>query len=76
LWLIGAIFINKKSTTLTMPKKCVICGGDPQYVIKDTSDAYCQECAIDCFNDTSLLLSVEEQAKNLKELLKEKTSKD
>lgn len=54
-----------------MPKKCIICDEPAHYVIKDTSDAYCQECAIECFNDTSLLLSVEEQAQELKKLIKE-----
>jgi len=54
-----------------MPKKCIICDNPAQYVIKDTSDGYCQECAIECFNDTSLLLSVEEQAQELKKLIKE-----
>ena len=54
-----------------MPKKCIICGDEARYVIKETSDFYCQECAIECFNDTSLLQSVEEQARQLKNLVNE-----
>jgi hypothetical protein len=51
-------------------KKCIICGENAEYIIKDSSDAYCAECAIDCFSDTSVLVHVEEQAKELKELVK------
>jgi len=59
-----------------MGKKCIICGADAIYIIKDTSDAYCQECALDCFNDVSFLQKVEEQALELKELIKDRIEEE
>ncbi|MBW2987390.1 hypothetical protein KY336_02460 [Candidatus Woesearchaeota archaeon] len=55
-----------------MGKKCMICGQEAVYMIKNTSDAYCKDCASDCFSDLSFLQSVEEQAQELKELVKQK----
>ena len=49
-----------------------MCGEKADYCIKDTSDYYCEECAVDSFNDISVLLKVEEQAKALKEIIKER----
>ncbi len=40
-----------------------------QYLIKDTADYYCKECAIQCFGDLGLLITVEEQARKLKEMI-------
>ncbi len=59
-----------------MGKKCIICGADAAYIIKDTTDAYCKECALDCFNDVSFLQKVEEQALELKELIKNRIEED
>lgn len=55
-----------------MDKRCIMCREPAKFVIKNSSDTYCEECAIECFSDTSLLLHVEEQARELKELIKEK----
>ncbi len=55
-----------------MGKKCIICTEDAKFKIKDTSDYYCQECAEENFNDLSLLVTMEEEAKRLKEYLKER----
>ena len=55
-----------------MVKKCIICNDEAGYKIKDTSDYYCQECAEENFNDLNLLVTMEEEAKRLKEYLKEK----
>jgi hypothetical protein len=57
-----------------MVKKCIICNDEAGYKIKDTSDYYCQECAEENFNDLNLLVTMEEEAKRLKEYLKEKMS--
>lgn len=46
-----------------MPKKCLICSETAQYVIKDSSDFYCMECAEEHFGDLSLLIKLEESAK-------------
>jgi hypothetical protein len=50
----------------------MICGQEAIYMIKNTSDAYCKDCASDCFSDLSFLQSVEEQAQELKEFVKQK----
>ncbi|MBW2994955.1 hypothetical protein KY312_01245 [Candidatus Woesearchaeota archaeon] len=52
-----------------MPKKCIICGEDALYLVKGTNNAYCEECAVDCFNDTSFLQNVEESALELKGII-------
>jgi len=55
-----------------MGKKCIICNEEACYKIKDTSDYYCQECAEENFSDLNLLITMEEEAKRLKEYLKER----
>lgn len=40
-------------------------------MIKDTSDYYCGECAEEHFGDIALLVKMEAEAQNLKELLKD-----
>jgi hypothetical protein len=57
-------------------KKCLICGEEGEYIIKNTSDVYCKDCATDCFSDLSFLQKVEEQAQELKQLVKEKMEED
>lgn len=54
-----------------MPKKCIICGGDAQFHIKDSSECYCEDCAKENFSDLNLLQRVEQQALKIKELMKE-----
>jgi len=52
-------------------KKCIICGEEAKYNIKDTSEFYCTDCAKEHFNDISVLITVEEQAKKIKKLIEE-----
>ncbi|MBI4152656.1 hypothetical protein HY495_03005 [Candidatus Woesearchaeota archaeon] len=54
-----------------MSKKCIICNAEAGYMIKDTSDYYCGECAEEHFGDIALLVKMEAEAQNLKELLKD-----
>jgi len=56
-----------------MGKRCIICGEDAQYSIKGTSDFYCEPCAKEHFDDLEVLVSVEEQAKKIKQLIEEKS---
>ena len=50
-----------------MPKKCIVCEEkEAKYKIKGSSEFYCEECAEEHFNDISLLIKVEKQAKALK----------
>jgi len=55
-----------------MAKKCIICNKEAAYRVKDTPDFYCEECAEENFGDISMLVNVEEEAKRLKEFLKQK----
>ncbi len=59
-----------------MGKKCIVCDMEAAYKIKDTSDYYCQECALEHFSDLNLLLKVEEEAQRLKQLVEEKEPKN
>jgi hypothetical protein len=52
-----------------MPKKCIVCGEDAVYGIKDTSNYYCDECAAENFSDLAMLVKVEEIARKLKQKL-------
>jgi len=55
-----------------MVKKCVICSKPAVYMIKDTADYYCEECAEENFADISMLIKVEEEAQRLKEFVNQK----
>jgi hypothetical protein len=59
-----------------MPKRCIICGEQAEYLIKDTSDYYCKDCAAENFGDITMLVKVEEQAKILKKLVERAGSSD
>lgn len=43
-----------------MTKKCVVCGEEAAYLIKGTSDKYCNDCAEENFADVSLLETIEQ----------------
>jgi tRNA U54 and U55 pseudouridine synthase Pus10 len=49
-----------------MVKKCIVCRDEAEYRIKDTSDFYCEECAGENFADMGMLLTLEEEAQQLK----------
>ncbi len=55
-----------------MAKRCILCGEEAKFKIKDSTDFYCQDCAEDSFSDLDLLVKVEEEAQQLKNALKEK----
>ena len=57
-------------------KKCIICDIEAEYMIKDTSDYYCKDCAEGYFADLKMLLKLEEEAIKLKEVLKEKLASE
>ena len=54
---------------IKMPKKCYICEEPAVYQIKGTANYYCKKCAKELFNDTKLLLKIEEEAKKLKKFI-------
>ena len=53
-----------------MGKKCVICEGEADFVVKGTSDYYCKQHAEEFFGDISVLQSIDAQARELKDMLK------
>lgn len=57
-----------------MPKKCIICGKEAEFVIKNSSEAYCAECAKEHFSDISFLQKIEDEAQKLNKFIKEKQS--
>lgn len=57
-----------------MGKKCIICGEEAEFVIKNNSEAYCAECAEEHFSDISYLEKIEGEAKKLEAFIKEKQS--
>jgi hypothetical protein len=53
-----------------MAKKCVICNeNEAEFMVKDTSAFYCQECAETNFGDITLLVKVEDEAKKLQQFI-------
>ncbi len=52
-----------------MPKKCIICGEEAKFGIKDTSDYYCRHCAEEHFADLSMLIRVESAAQKIKKMI-------
>ncbi len=59
-----------------MGKRCIVCNEIAEYMIKDSSDYYCEECAQENFADLNLLIKVEEEAQQLKKILEEKEGLD
>lgn len=55
-----------------MAKKCIICGNEAEFCVKNSSECYCQNCAEEQFGDLDLLVKVEEEAQKLKDMLDEK----
>jgi len=55
-----------------MGKRCIVCAEEAVYKIKDTSDYYCKDCALESFSDLAVLLKVEEEVNRLKEVIKER----
>lgn len=55
-----------------MAKKCIICGNDAEYCIKNSSECYCQNCAEEQFGDINMLVRIEEEVQKLKRIVEEK----
>ena len=55
-----------------MTKKCIVCGVEAVYKIKDSADYYCTGCAEENFSDLSMLVNVEEEAQKLKKFVADK----
>jgi hypothetical protein len=59
-----------------MPKKCIICGKPAKFLIKGTSDYYCEECAEENFAEISMLQTVEEKETEETNISAEETDED
>jgi len=55
-----------------MVKKCIICGEEAQFRIKDSPEFYCQECAEENFADLTVLQRVEEEAPALRQIIQQR----
>lgn len=52
-----------------MAKKCIVCGENANFCIKDSSECYCEDCAVEHFADMSYLERIEDQSQKIKELM-------
>ena len=59
-----------------MTKKCIVCGAEAIYKIKDSADYYCLGCAEENFSDLSMLITIEEEAQKLKKFVGDKTGEE
>lgn len=60
-----------------MDKICSICEEKKaQFVIKDTSDYYCKDCAVEFFGDLKLLSRVENEAISIKKMIEGRVKLD
>ena len=60
-----------------MSKKCIICGEEAKFKIKDTrNECYCQTCAEENFAELNLLQKIEEEANLLKKIIKKKLNEN
>ncbi|MBI2136662.1 hypothetical protein HYU06_06340 [Candidatus Woesearchaeota archaeon] len=60
-----------------MGRKCIMCDGEPEFLIKGTNDLYCKGCAEESFADLSYLEKISEQKSSIEdvdELIEQKLS--
>lgn len=75
--ILGESFLkNIGNFPISMGKKCTICSQEAMFWVKGSSEYYCQGCAEEHFGDVSLLVPVDEQAKNLKKAMEEVPEED
>jgi len=55
-----------------MKKKCIICGEEAKYNIKNSNECYCDDCSHEHFADISYLQKIEDEVKIIKKILDEK----
>jgi len=48
-------------------KKCVLCTNKAVFAVKDSSEFYCEECALENFSDIDVLTRLEEPKQENKE---------
>lgn len=59
-----------------MAKRCIICGEEAEFSIKDSTEYYCTGCALESFSDLSFLQKLEHDARILKEIIDKKMQDD
>jgi len=69
-------FLNERAfIEYNMAKKCTLCSAEARYMIKDSSEYYCDECALENFSDVGVLQPIEDANKKSERLV-EDTSED
>ncbi len=48
-------------------KKCVLCSNPAVFAVKDTSEYYCEDCALENFADVGSLSRIDEPKKPIEE---------
>lgn len=48
-------------------KKCILCSNKAVFAVKDSSEYYCEECALENFADTEALTRIDEPKEENKE---------
>lgn len=65
-------FLNKRAFILyKMAKKCTLCSAEARYMIKDSSEYYCDECALENFSDVGVLQPIEDANKKSERLVED-----
>lgn len=55
-----------------MAKKCTLCDAEARYMVKDSSEYYCDECALENFSDVGVLQPIENIDKKSERLVEQK----
>jgi len=67
-------FLNERAFMLyKMAKKCTLCSAEARYMIKDSSEYYCDECALENFSDVGVLQPIEDTNKKSEHLVEDAT---
>jgi len=56
--------IQKPHSFRKFMKKCVLCSNNAVFSVKDTSEYYCEDCALENFSDIGALTRIDEKIEN------------
>ena len=54
-----------------MGKKCILCTSAADYSVKDSSEYYCTNCALENFSDVGVLQEIENDSSRLSRMVEE-----
>jgi len=55
------MFLNLLPFLVLMKKKCLVCRAEAFYLMKNTANFYCQDCAEENFADLEMLVKIEDE---------------